>query len=238
MSKHFSAIGLFSILCLAVVMTACGGLNRVEEKSTESVIVTRPSRVSIETFNGNIEVVTGADDKVAVEVTKYTGAGQRDALKSIQFGISQDAQTVTVKAQWPADAPTNLNLTGTDLKVSVPAGSPVQAVVSNGNITYHGIPGEGDYGFKVGNGDIIYQAAVEPGKIDLGVGNGSIGLQLPAEAQFSIDARVGNGRIANEYPVTDTATDDRVLMGTVGNHPQASIISAVGNGDIKVRRSN
>jgi hypothetical protein len=238
MSKRFSAISLFSVLCLAVVMTACSGTARIEEQSHETVIVTRPSRVVVETFNGNIEVVTGADDKVAVEVTKYIGAGQGDALKAIQFSISQDAQTVTVKAQWPADAPTNLNLAGTDLKVSIPAGSPVQAVVGNGNVTYRGTPGEGEYSFKVGNGDIIYQAAVGPGKINLGVGNGSIGLQLPAEAQFNIDARVGNGRITNDYPVTDTTADERALKGAVGSHPQTSIIATVGNGNITVWRGN
>ena len=230
MSKHFKAIGLFSVLCLAVIMTACGGAARIEEKSNEAVIVTRPSNVVIETFNGNIEVVTGAADKVAVEVTKYTGAGQRDALKYIQFSISQDAHTVTVKAQWPADAPTNLNFTGTDLKVSVPAGSPVQAVVGNGNITYRGTAGEGDYGFKVGNGDVIYEAALDQGKYDLGVGNGLIELRLPADAQFSIDASVGNGDIANEYPVPDTAPDTRTLKGMVGSNPQAAITAGVGNG--------
>jgi hypothetical protein len=238
MSKHFRVIGLFSVICLAVVMTACGGLNRVEEKSTESVMVTRPSRIVVETFNGNIEVVTGAEDKVAVEVTKFTGAGQGDALKYIQFSISQDARTVTVKAQWPADAPTNLNLTGTDLKVRVPAGSPVQVVVGNGQITYRGTPGEGNYGFEVGNGHIIYVAALGQGKYDFGVGNGSIELQLPAQAQFSIDATVGNGDIANEYPITDTASDERVLKGSVGSNPQATITAASGNGSVKVRRSN
>ena len=71
MSKHLTAIGLFSVICLAVVMTACGGTARIEERSKEAVNVTHPSSVVIETFNGNIEVVTGADDKVAVEVTKY-----------------------------------------------------------------------------------------------------------------------------------------------------------------------
>jgi hypothetical protein len=238
MSKQVSVTGLISVLCLAVVMTACSGTARIEEKSHEAVIVTRPSRVVVETFNGNIEIVSGADDKVAVEVIKYVGAGQGDALKYIQFSISQDARTVTVKAQWPADAPTNLNLTGTDLKVSVPAGSPVQAVVGNGNIIYRGTPGEGDYGFKAGNGDVIYEAAVGQGKYDLGVGNGSIELQLPADAQFAINATVGNGGIANEYPVTDTAPDERVLKGTVGSNPQATITASVGNGSVKVKRGN
>ena len=238
MSKQFSAVTLLCVMCFAVVMTACGGTARIEEKSNEAVIVTRPSRVVIETFNGNIEVVTGVDDKVAVEVTKYIGVGQGDALKYIQFSISQDAHTVNVKAQWPADAPTNLNLTGTDLKVSVPAGSPVQAVVGNGNITYRGTPGEGDYDFAVGNGDIVYNAALGQGKYVFGVGNGSIGLQLPGEAQFSIDARVGNGRIVNEYPVPDAVSDERALKGIVGGNPQATITATVGNGDIKVQRSN
>ncbi len=235
MSKQFTVTALFSVVCLAVVMTACSGPTRVEEKSHEAVIVTRPSSVIIETFNGNIEVVSGADDKVAVEVTKYIGAGQGDALKYIQFSITQDAHTVTVKAQWPADAPTNLNLTGTDLKVSVPAGSPVRAVVGNGNITYRGTPGEGNYGFEVGNGDIVYDAALGQGKLDLGVGNGSIELQLPAESQFNINASVGNGRIADEYPVTDTSPDERTLTGNVGTNPQTAIKATVGNGNIKVR---
>jgi DUF4097 and DUF4098 domain-containing protein YvlB len=131
-----------------------------------------------------------------------------------------------------------LNLTGTDLKVSVPAGSPVQAVVGNGTITYRGRPGEGDYGFKVGNGNVIYNAALRQGKYDFGVGNGAIELQLPADAQFNIDATVGNGNIANDYPVTDTAPDERVLKGSAGSSPQASITAATGNGSVKVRRSN
>ena len=218
MSKHFSAVTVFCLVCLAVVMTACGGPARIEEKSKEAVIVTRPSRVVIETFNGNIEIVTGADDKVAVEVTKYTGAGQGDALKHIQFSISQDAQTVTVKAQWPADAPTNLNLTGTDLKVSVPAGSPVQAVVGNGKITYRGALGNGDYAFETGNGPIE--------------------LQLPAEAQFNFDGRVGNGRITSEFPLGNTSAEAHVVKGSIGSDPQAIITAVTGNGRIEVKRSN
>jgi hypothetical protein len=237
MSKHIKIIGLFSIMCLAVVMTACGGTARIEEKSNEAVIVTRPSRVVIETFNGNIEIVTSADDKVAVEVTKFTEPGLRDVLQDIEFSISQDAQTVTVKARWPDATRTSPGFTGVDLKVSVPAGSPVQAIVGNGNVTYRATPGEGNYGFEVGNGQIIYDAALGQGQYDFGVGNGSIELQLPAEAQFSIAATVGNGRIANDYPVTDTAADERILKGTVGSNPPASITAAVGNGTITVRRS-
>jgi hypothetical protein len=183
-------------------------------------------------------VVTGTADKVAVEVTKFTEPGLRDVLKDIEFSISQDAQTVTVKARWPDQVKTSPGNTGVDLKVSIPAGSPVQAVVGNGNITYRGTPGAGDYGFTVGNGQILYTAVLEQGKYDFGVGNGSIELQLPAEAQFSIDARVGNGRIDNEYPVTDTAPDERALMGSVGSNPQASITATSGNGSVTVRRSN
>jgi DUF4097 and DUF4098 domain-containing protein YvlB len=218
MSKHFSAVTVFCLVCLAVVMTACGGAARIEEKSNEAVIVTRPSRVVVETFNGNIEVVTGADNKVAVEVTKFADPELRDILKDIEFSISQDAQTVTVKAHWLGEVKTSPGNTGVDLKVSIPAASPVQAVVGNGKITYRGALGNGDYAFETGNG--------------------SIELQLPADAQFSIDASVGNGRINNEYPVTDTAPDERALMGSVGSNPQASITATSGNGSVTVRRSN
>jgi hypothetical protein len=238
MSKHFSAVTVFCLVCLAVVMTACGGTARIEEKSNEAVIVTRPSRVVVETFNGNIEIVTGADDKVAVEVTKFTEPGLRDVLQDIEFSISQDAQTVTVKTQWPDQAKTSPGNTGVDLKVSIPAGSPVQAVVGNGNITYRGTPGEGNYGFEAGNGNVIYNAALGQGKYEFGVGNGSIELQLPADAQFSIDASVGNGRIDNEYPVPDSASNERVLKGTVGSNPPATITAITGNGRIAVKRRN
>jgi len=105
MSKQFKASGLFSVICLAVVMTACGGTARLEEKSTESVIVTRPSRIVVENFNGNIDVVIGAGDKVTAEVTKFTEFGTRESLKDIDFAITQDGQTVTLKASWPNDKP-------------------------------------------------------------------------------------------------------------------------------------
>ena len=56
MSKHFSVATVFCLVCLAVVMTACGGTARIEEKSHEAVNVNHPSRVAIETFNGNVTV--------------------------------------------------------------------------------------------------------------------------------------------------------------------------------------
>jgi hypothetical protein len=218
MSKHFKAIGLFSVLCLAVVMTACSGLSRVETKSTEAVIVTRPSRIVVETFNGNIEIVTGTDDKVAVEVTKFTEPGLRDILKDIEFSISQDAQTVTVKARWPDEARTSPGNTGVDLKVSIPASSPLQAAVGNGQLIYRGALGQGDYGFEVGNGPIV--------------------LTLPAEAQFNLNATVGNGRITSEFPIAGATSEAHIVKGSVGGSPQTTITVVAGNGNIKVQRGN
>jgi hypothetical protein len=217
MSKQFSVIGLISVLCLAVVMTACGGTARVEEKSTESVIVTRPSRVVIENFNGTIDVSIGAADKVSAEVTKFTEPGTRDSLRDIEFGISQDSQTITVKAGWPQDKSGQGN-TGVDLKVSIPAGSPLQAVIGNGNITYHGALGRGNYDFEVGNGKIE--------------------LTLPADTEFDVNATVGNGDITSEFPLSKGTPDSRVIKGTVGSNPDALITATTGNGRIDIRRGN
>jgi hypothetical protein len=217
MSKHFNVVGLFSVLCLAVVMTACGGTARVEEKSTEAVNVVHPSRVVIENFNGTIDVVIGADDKVTAEVTKFTESGTRASLQDIEFGISQDSQTVILKASWPADKSGPGN-TGVGLKVSIPAGSPVEAVIGNGKITYHGPLGEGDYDFEVGNG--------------------SIELTLPAESQFAVNATVGNGNITNEFSLSTGTPDSRVARGTVGSNPDASITATTGNGRIDILRGN
>lgn len=216
MSKKLQIAVFLTLLCLAVVVAACGGLARAEEKSSEAVIVTRPSRVFIETFNGNIEVVTGADDKVSAEVTKFSNTNQRAALEDIEFSISQDAETVTLKAAWPDEIRTSPGNTGVDLKVSIPAGSPVQAVVGNGRIDYRGALGQGNYSFQTGNGRIE--------------------LRLPAGCEFALDATVGNGNITSEFPLGVATNDVHVVRGTVGDGPQASIIAVTGNGNIDVKR--
>lgn len=218
MSKPVRIIALFGVLCLAVVITACSGMARAEEKSREAVDVLRPSRILIETFNGNIEVVTGADDKVSAEVTKFANPNQRAALQDIEFNISQDADAVTLKAAWPDKTRTNPGNTGVDLKVSIPPGSPVQAVVGNGRITYHGALGQGSYSFQTGNGRIE--------------------LRLPADSQFALDATVGNGRITSEFPLGVATNDVHVVRGTAGDDPQASISAVTGNGNIDVKRGN
>ena len=217
MSKHTPVIRLIGVLCLAVVMSACAGTARVEEKRTESVTVTHPPRVVIENFNGNIDVAIGAGDKVTAEVTKFAEPGVQDVLKDIQFAISQDSQTVTLKASWPADKP-GPGGAGVDLKVSIPAGSPVQAAIGNGNITYHGALGDGNYNFEVGNG--------------------SIELKLPAESQFAVNATVGNGHTTSEFPLSSGTPDSRVIRGTVGSNPSASITATTGNGRIDILRGN
>ncbi len=217
MSKYTRVIGLISVLCLVVVMTACSGTARVEEKSTESVILTRPSRVVIVNFNGNIDVAIGGSDKVSAEVTKFTESSQRDVLKDIEFAISQDNQAVTLKASWPADKPGPGDI-GVDLKVSIPPGSPVQAMIGNGKITYHGALGDGSYSFEVGNGPIE--------------------LKLPAESQFAVNATVGNGHITSEFPLSSGTPDSRAIRGKVGNNPSASITATTGNGRIDLLRGD
>jgi DUF4097 and DUF4098 domain-containing protein YvlB len=218
MSKVVRVAGLVGILCLIVVMTACSGLGRAEEKSTEAVDVTRPSRIFIETFNGNIEIVTGASDQVSADVTKFSDTNQRDVLQDIEFSISQDAETVTLKAQWPDDTNTSPGNTGVDLKVSIPPGSPVQAVVGNGRIDYRAALGQGNYSFSTGNGRIE--------------------LHLPADAQFALDANVGNGRITSEFPLAGATEGARTVQGRVGADPQASITAVTGNGNIDVQRGD
>lgn len=216
MSKVVRAAGLLGILCLTVIVTACSGLGRAEEKSTEAVDVMRPSRIFIETFNGNIEIVTGAADKVSAEVTKFSDTNQRGVLQDIEFSISQDAETVTLKAQWPDATRTSPGNTGVDLKVSIPPGSPVQAVVGNGRIDYRAALGQGNYSFQTGNGRIE--------------------LHLPTDAQFALNANVGNGRITSEFPLGVATDDAHTVRGRVGADPQASITAVTGNGNIDVKR--
>lgn len=217
MSKHFKVVGLFSVLCLAVIMTACGGPARAEEKSTEAVNVTHPSRIIIENFNGRVDITTDAVGKAAVEVTKFADINSRDSLQNIEFGISQDSQTVIIRAQWP-EGKASIGNAGADLKVHVPADCIVQAAIGNGQITYRGGLNHGDYAFAVGNG--------------------TIELTLPAASQFALKASVGNGGIHTDFPVAGATPNARVVTGRVGTDPAASIAAFTGNGEINIRRGN
>ena len=98
-------------------------------------------------------------------------------------------------------------------------GQPLPAIgVEQIAIRFVGALGNGDYAFETGNGPIE--------------------LQLPAEAQFNFDGRVGNGRITSEFPLGNTSAEAHVVKGSIGSDPQAIITAVTGNGRIEVKRSN
>jgi len=63
-------------------------------------------------------------------------------------------------------------------------------------------------------------------------------LTLPAEAQFAVNATVGNGSITSEFSLDSGTSDSRVVRGNVGSNPNASITATTGNGRIDILRSN
>ncbi len=198
-----------SITLLA--LSGCGlVLGRTQQAYHTAVTVTGTPHVSIETFNGDIEVTTGAADKVSAGVIE--SAADDTDFDRMEFNFSQEGLNVRGKCAW--SDPNKPSNTTCDLTIQVPAGSDVELVTGNGTITYKAVPGK---------------------TLKAVVGNGDVNVTLPRDAQFTLDATVGNGKIKSGFDLGDPdAAQKRHVTGTVGDQPGLSVALRIGNGDITV----
>ena len=171
---------------------AVPGLNayRAEEKVGQIFSAGAAPEVVVETFNGAIDVVAGAGDQVAVEVTKRASgpsdSNARDALSTIEVTLTQDGNTVRVTARRTPGMPRGN--AAADVKVTLPAGASLQLNTGNGSLTARGVTGRA--AMRTGNGDITVRDG--QGSLRADTGNGSIHLQA---TDASVWAKSGNGSI-------------------------------------------
>ncbi len=194
-----------------LALSGCGlVLGRTQQASHTAVTVLETPHVILETFNGDIEVTTGSDDKVSAGVME--SAPNDAGFDNIDFNFSQENRFVTGKCTWTG--PSNVSNIRCDLTIQVPAGSDVELVTGNGTLTYSALPGK------------TFKATV---------GNGNINVTLPQDAQFTLDAAIGNGEIKSGFDLGDPdATEKQHVTGTVGDQPALSVALRSGNGDITV----
>jgi DUF4097 and DUF4098 domain-containing protein YvlB len=106
---------------------------------------------------------------------------------------------------------------------------------TNGAVTIEGTQGVVDA--RTSNGSIHYIGKLAPGEHSLRTTNGTITLDLPADAEFRVDARTSNGSVSTSFPLNDGKKPSKnQLQGTVGDHPQAHLDLETSNGKIKIRR--
>ncbi len=115
------------------------------------------------------------------------------------------------------------------------AGGRAELITSNGGITVTGARGVVDA--RTSNGRVHFAGRPVEGDYTLRTSNGGILVELPADAQFRLDARTSNGSIANDFPLRETEGSGREhVRGAVGDHPAASLQLHTSNAGIQIRR--
>ncbi len=204
---------LTAVLIVVLMLTACGANIQIspftaEETVTQSFTASAPPRLVVEVFNGAVDVVTGSDNTVKIDVVKRGGgvtqADAQDDLKNVQVTMTQDGDTIRVVAK-RTDQRVDIGNSGASAKLSVPNGAILDLHSSNGAITTSGPVG--DVKAQTSNGKIDVRGPA--GQIDLNTSNGPITINGGSGA---INVETSNGPI-------DVTADNVVVTGRTSNGP-------------------
>jgi len=232
---------LTSLMIVVFMLSACGAYISInpftaEETVTQSFTADGSPRIVVEMFNGSVDVVTGSDTTLKVDVIKRGGGiSQQDAaddLKNVEVTMMQDGDTIRVVAK-RTDQRIDIGNSGASDKLRVPNGAILDLHSSNGSLTSSGPVG--DVKAQTSNGPIDVRGS--SGQLDLNTSNGNIVVALPADAQFVVDADTSNAKIRSDFAVTAQDFSDNHLSGTVGSDPGTTLILRTSNGPIEIRES-
>lgn len=228
----FRKIMFPTVLMIAVLaLSACGAYISInpftaEETVTQSFTADVTPRIVVEMFNGSVDVVTGNDDTVKIDVIKRGGgvsqADAEDDLKNVEVTMTQDGDTIRVTAK-RTDQRVDFGNSGASAQLRVPAGAILDLRSSNGPITTSGPVG--DVTAQTSNGSIDVRGSL--GQLDLNTGNGPITIN---GGSGLLDVETSNGRI-------DITADNVVVIGRTSNGP-LRFTGSLAQGRSEMRTSN
>jgi hypothetical protein len=179
------------------------------ETVLKSYKVDGKQQIVADTFNGAVDVLTGASDKVEIKVTKRSGgSSQEDAdddLDNIEVRFEQTGNQVAIHVR--SVNPKPFVNRGAAIEIQVPEGSTLDLRTTNGKIGAVGLVG--DTVAHTSNGAIQVQGSI--GNLDLETSNGSISTEggvgkISAKSSNGpidivssngvVDAHTSNGRIS------------------------------------------
>jgi DUF4097 and DUF4098 domain-containing protein YvlB len=204
---------LTSLMIGVLMLSACGANIRInpftaEETVTQSFTPAGTARVVVEMFNGSVDVVTGSDNTVKIDVIKRGGgvsqAAAEDDLKNVEVTMTQDGDTIRVVAK-RTDQRVDLGNSGASAKLRVPNGALLDLRSSNGPITTSGPVS--DVKAQTSNGPITARGAL--GQVNLNTSNGPITID---GGSGSIGVETSNGPI-------DITARAAVVVGRTSNGP-------------------
>jgi DUF4097 and DUF4098 domain-containing protein YvlB len=218
------------LLIVALTLAACGAninisLFTAEEAVSQTFTADKP-HVVVQTFNGSIDVITGSDNTVKIDVTKRGGGNSQDAaqadLKNVEVTMTQDGGTIRVTAQ-RTDRRIDIGNSGAAAKLRIPNGSTLELRSSNGNITSSGPVA--DVTAETSNGWIDVKSAL--GQLDLQTSNGNV----------TVNGGSGRLRLETSNGGIDATADNVVIEGRTSNG-SIHFTGSLAAGSSELRTSN
>jgi DUF4097 and DUF4098 domain-containing protein YvlB len=184
-------------------------------------------KLTIETFNGGIDVSGWDQNTVDISGTKY--GPTQDIADQIEVNVDHSPSSVSVRAQRPSIHRGNI---GAKFVVKVPrtavvdylttsnggiritdAAGPARVRTSNGGIRIAGL--SGGLEAHTSNGGITADLDKVEGEVKLETSNGSVEVRLPQGLRDSLRAHTSNGGITVRLP---EGVDARVSAHTSNAH--------------------
>jgi len=169
-------------------------------------------RLSVETFNGSIEVTGWDEANTDISGTKYGRTQQ--AADDLQVSIDHSANAVSIRAVRPTERRMNQ---GVKFVIKVPrtalldrlvssnghirtidGAGPARFRTSNGSIRVTGL--KGNLEAQTSNGGINAELTATDGPVRLDTSNGAIELRLPSKFDDDVRAHTSNGGITVRVP--------------------------------------
>jgi hypothetical protein len=193
-TARFHAGGLGLGLVLLVLLVGCNALDfaplATATKTVSEVFQTDDAPIiTVETFNGSIDISPGENDEVVVELTKRASGLDHsiaeEALDGIHVSMIQTGDTIHITARlagrWSGNA-------GAAVVIAAPPKAQLQLKTTNGHIICEGLQGGTEATTSNGKLEIVEGR----GHLDLASSNGSIVIEA---IDASVTAHTSNGRI-------------------------------------------
>jgi DUF4097 and DUF4098 domain-containing protein YvlB len=243
---HRLVFALVLVPALAL-LTGCdieefGGVNQQKEDFQRSLQMKPGGRLSVESFNGSIEIRGGEGDTVEISGTKY--APTRELLDAVKIDIVSAADSVRIRTVRPTDRRGNM---GARYVIRVPRRTEIErAESSNGSIRVETI--DGNARLKTSNGTVrvdrlkgSLEAQTSNGRVEL-VEHGGAAIvrtsngSIRADAiRGAFDATTSNGRI--EARIVEPEAHKPIKMSTSNGSIEVTV-DALSDNEIRANTSN
>jgi DUF4097 and DUF4098 domain-containing protein YvlB len=207
--------------------------SQLEENKTLKVDATKPVSLKVENAAGNV-TVTGADVKSvqvkAVKTAYDSSQARADAeVKTIQYSIKQDGNTVTLTYELPPSMNFSNNVNTVSFIVTVPSQTAVDIKSSTGKVSVTGVDGQVSIGNKFGD----ISAEKVDGALDAQTNSGAIDVSSVNADRGNVKLNSGFGTISMSQVsgtnITAESNSGKLDLKNVRSTKEMSLSSDFGN---------